>query len=217
MRLRLLLFLIYLPFFTHAQVIWENQVWSSISAEKKLFSKVKAELTLEARWNTDPLMAVRYFPNIAIQQKWSDHFTTAFHYRYITNNRGLGFTESSHRLMLDAIVNGAVGKTDLSFRLRAGREDEPNINEGILTLSEFVLRQKFSIRHKILKQDITVSFEQFETIRGNDIQFTQQRYLLGNKVKLSKQHFLDFFLMYQNLIAVKRINLGIGYTYKFND
>ncbi|MBL7923194.1 MAG: DUF2490 domain-containing protein [Bacteroidia bacterium] len=206
-----------LPGYAAAQVTWENQVWTSVQAEKKLFSKTRMTLTLETRFNTNPLMAVRYFPNLAVQRKWSDFFSSTVHYRYITSNKGMGVRESSHRLMLDAVFSGKIRKTDLAFRLRAGREDESGTNEGILTMSEFVLRQKFTVKRKILKQDFALSVEQFETIRGTEVEFDQRRYVLGTDFKLNKQNFINVFVMYQDLISTRRLNLGVGYEYKFND
>jgi len=216
-RSLLLLVLSLAPVGLFAQVTWENQVWTSVQLQKKLFSKTKAELTFESRYNTDPLMIVRYFPNLALQRKWGDHFTSVVHYRYITSNKGLGVRESSHRLMLDAITGGSVKKTAIAFRLRAGREDEPGVNEGIFSLSEFVFRQKLSVKHKFFKQEFSLAIEQFETIRGNAVAFDQRRYILGVEVKISKQHFLDFFVMYQDLIDVRRVNFGVGYVYEFKD
>ncbi|MBL0097042.1 MAG: hypothetical protein IPP46_11605 [Bacteroidetes bacterium] len=70
----LLLFLLLGPASVNAQVTRENQVWTSVQLQKKLFSKTKAELTFESRYNTAPLMIVRYFPNLAIQRKWGRSF-----------------------------------------------------------------------------------------------------------------------------------------------
>lgn len=165
----------------------------------------------------DPLMAVRYFPNLAIQRKWADFFTTVVHYRYITSNFGLGYRESSHRLMLDAVFLQPVKKFDISLRLRAGREDEPGNTEGLFGFSEVVFRQKLIIRRKFFKQEFSLSAEQFETIRGGVAEFSQRRYVLGMSSSLSRQHGLDFFVMYQDLINTRRLNFGIGYVYKLDD
>ena len=99
-----------------AQVTWENQIWSSVEMEKKILPKTRASLTLEARWNVDPLMAVRYFPNLAVSRKWSDLFSTELHYRYITANKGLGYHESSHRLMLDGNPGATTWLSELICR-----------------------------------------------------------------------------------------------------
>lgn len=216
-RLRFSALLILLAGVSTAQVRWENQVWTSVQLQKKIIAKTRAELTLESRWNTDPLMAVRYFPNLGIQRKWSDYFTTVFHYRYITSNKGLGVRESSHRLMLDAIGSMKIKKYDFAFRLRAGREDEPGTTEGIVSLSEMVLRQKLSVKKKFFKQEFSFSVEQFETIRAGVAEFDQRRFVLGMESKLNKQHYLDFFVMYQDLIDTRRMNFGVGYIYKFKD
>lgn len=117
-----LLFMFFFPVMVSGQVIWENQVWTSVSLEKKIINKTKAEITLESRWSLDPLMALRYFPNVALQRKWSDAFSTTLHYRYITSNKGLGSRESSHRLMLDAVLGHSFKKTDVALRFRAGKE-----------------------------------------------------------------------------------------------
>jgi len=202
---------------SYAQVQWENQVWTSVQFQKKLIPRTRAELTLESRWNADPLMAVRYFPNLGIQRKWSDLFSTVLHYRYITTNRGLGYRESSHRLMLDAVLSGKVRKTDIGFRLRAGREDEPGTAEGILGFSEFVFRQKLFVRHKFLGQEFSLGIEQFETIRAGVAAFDQRRITFGMEAALTKQHSLDFFIMYQDLIDTRRFNFGIGYVYKLDE
>jgi hypothetical protein len=216
-RLQVAAFLLLLSGSCFAQVRWENQVWTSVQLQKKIIAKTRAELTLESRWNTDPLMAVRYFPNLGIQRKWSDYFTSVIHYRYITSNRGLGVRESSHRLMLDAIGSMKIKKYDFAFRLRAGREDEPGNTEGIVSLSEMVLRQKLSVKKKFFKQEFSFSVEQFETIRAGVAEFDQRRFVLGMESKLNKQHFLDFFVMYQDLIDTRRMNFGVGYIYKFKD
>lgn len=213
----LLLLLSAAPSRSAAQVAWENQVWTSVQLQKKLLPKTRAELTLESRWNMDPLMAVRYFPNLAIQRKWTDFFTTVVHYRYITSNFGLGYREMSHRLMLDAVFSPPVKKFDISLRLRAGREDEPGNADGLFSFSEVVFRQKLIIRRKFLKQELSLSAEQFETIRGGVVGFSQRRYVLGMSSSLSRQHGLDFFVMYQDLINTRRLNFGVGYVYKLDD
>lgn len=216
-RLSITALLILLHSSLPAQVQWENQVWTSVQFQKKLIPRTRAELTLESRWNIDPLMAVRYFPNLGIQRKWSDLFTTVLHYRYITSNFGLGYRESSHRLMLDAIFSQKIKKTDISFRLRAGREDEPGNAEGIFGLSEFVFRQKLIVRHKFLGQEFSLGIEQFETIRSGTADFNQRRFTLGMETSINKQHSLDFFIMYQDLIETRRFNAGIGYVYKLDE
>lgn len=216
-RLKISVLLLLLAGASSAQVRWENQVWTSVQLQKKIIAKTRADLTLESRWNTDPLMAVRYFPNLGVQRKWSDNFSTVIHYRYITSNRGLGVRESSHRLMLDAIGSMKIKKYDFAFRLRAGREDEPGNTEGLLSLSEMVLRQKLSVKKKFFKQEFSFSVEQFETIRAGIADFDQRRFVLGMESKLNKQHFLDFFIMYQDLIDTRRMNFGVGYIYKFKD
>ncbi|MFN8154056.1 MAG: DUF2490 domain-containing protein [Bacteroidia bacterium] len=208
----LLLFL--LP--AKAQVVWENQVWTSVQLEKKLIPKTKATLTLESRWNVDPLMAVRYFPNISVSRKWSDLFSTELHYRYITANKGLGYRESSHRLMLDALLSKKINKTDWGFRLRAGREDEAGNYEGIFGFSEFVLRQKLSVKHKFFKQEFSLSVEQFETFTHGTTVFDQRRFVAGMESKIASRQFLNFFVMYQDLIDTRRFNFGVGYTFELD-
>ena len=200
-----------------AQIVWENQVWSSLELEKKILPKTKASLTLEARWNVDPLMAVRYFPNVSVSRKWSDLFATELHYRYITANKGLGFRESSHRLMLDANFSKKIKKTDWGFRLRVGREDEPGNYEGILGFSEMVVRQKLSVKRKVFKQEFSLSAEQFETFTHGTAVLDQRRFVLGMESRLHRQQYINFFVMYQDLIDTRRFNFGIGYLYKFDE
>ncbi len=200
-----------------AQVVWENQVWSSLEMEKKILPKTRASLTLEARWNTNPLMAVRYFPNVAVSRKWSDLFSTELHYRYITANKGLGYRESSHRLMLDATLSRKIKKFDWGFRLRAGREDEPGNYEGLFGFSEFVLRQKLSVKRKLFKQEFALSAEQFETFARGTTVFDQRRFVLGMESRLSQKQSINFFIMYQDLIDTRRFNFGIGYQFKFDE
>jgi hypothetical protein len=202
---------------TLAQVSWENQAWTSLQAEGKLLKRTTAAVTLETRWNTSPVMAVRYFSNLAVQQKFSSRFSAVVHYRYITSNRGMGYTETSHRIMMDAIASEKFRKTGLAFRLRVGREDEPGNNEGVLSFNEVVVRQKLTLKRKIWKQDFALSVEQFETIRAGDVEFDQRRYILSTDFKLFKRQYLNVFLMYQDLIAVRRLNIGVGYEYKFKD
>jgi hypothetical protein len=215
-RWRLLLPLFWFPLLSLGQVTWENQVWTSLAAEKKIFNKTKAELTLESRWSVDPLMAVRYFPNIAIQRKWSDLFSTTIHYRYITSNRGLGFQESSQRLMFDAALGHTIKKTDVALRFRVGREDEIGVNDGAFSFTQFVFRQKLTVKHKVWKQVVAFSFEQFETIIGDEVLYDQRRYTIASEIKLNKRNYISLFVMYQDLVSTKRMNLGTGYIFKFD-
>lgn len=215
-RWRLLLPLFWFPLLSIGQVTWENQVWTSLAAEKKIFNKTKAELTLESRWSVDPLMAVRYFPNIAIQRKWSDFFSTTIHYRYITSNRGLGFQESSQRLMFDAALAHTIKKTDVALRFRVGREDEIGVNDGAFSFTQFVFRQKLTVKHKVWKQGVAFSFEQFETIIGDEVLYDQRRYTIASEIKLNKRNYISLFVMYQDLVSTKRMNLGTGYIFKFD-
>jgi hypothetical protein len=119
--------------------------------------------------------------------------------------------------MMDAIASEKFRKTGLAFRLRVGREDEPGNNEGVLSFNEVVVRQKLTLKRKIWKQDFALSVEQFETIRAGDVEFDQRRYILSTDFKLFKRQYLNVFLMYQDLIAVRRLNIGVGYEYKFKD
>jgi Protein of unknown function (DUF2490) len=204
------------PLIGFGQITWENQVWTSLSFEKKIIDKTKAELTLESRWNTDPLMAVRYFPNLAIQRKWSNLISTTIHYRYITSNKGLGYRESSHRLMLDAVLGKSVKKTDIALRFRVGKEDEIGVNDGLFSFTQFVFRQKLSVKRELFKQKFTLSFEQFETIIGEVVNYDQRRYVLASDHKINKRSSLSFFIMYQDLISTRRMNFGVGYAFKFD-
>lgn len=205
------------PFLGLGQITWENQVWTSLSFEKKIIDKTRAELTLESRWNTDPLMAVRYFPNLAIQRKWSDFISTTIHYRYITSNRGLGYRESSHRLMLDAVLGKSIKKTDVALRFRVGKEDEFGVNDGLFSFTQFVFRQKLSVKRELLQQKFTVSIEQFETIIGEDVVYDQRRYVLSSDHKINKRNSISLFIMYQDLIATRRMNFGVGYVLKLDN
>ncbi|MFN0187873.1 MAG: DUF2490 domain-containing protein [Bacteroidia bacterium] len=210
------LFLIFFPVMGLSQVTWENQVWTAVSLEKKIINKTKAELTMESRWSLDPLMAVRYFPNVALQRRWTDAFFTTLHYRYITSNKGLGYRESSHRLMLDVVLGHTFKKTDVALRFRAGKEDEVGVNDDIFSFAQFVFRQKLSVKRKIVKQEFSFSIEQFETIIGEDILYDQRRYTLGSEHKINKRNYISFFVMYQDLISTRRMNFGTGYVFKFD-
>ncbi len=215
-RLSSILSFLLIPLFGISQITWENQVWTSVSFEKKIIDKTKAEVTLESRWSADPLMALKYFPNIALQRKWSDLFSTTVHYRYITSNKGLGYRESSHRLMLDAVLGQSIKKTDIALRFRAGKEDEVGINDGVFSFTQFVFRQKLSLKHKFLRQEFSFSVEQFETIIGEDVIYDQRRYVIDVEHKINKRNYISFFVMYQNLISTRRLNFGTGYVYKFD-
>lgn len=215
-RLKLIFPFLMMPFLGFSQITWENQVWTSLSFEKKIIDKTRAELTLESRWNTDPLMAVRYFPNLAIQRKWSDLISTTIHYRYITSNKGLGYRESSHRLMLDAVLGKSIKKTDVALRFRVGKEDEIGINDGLFSFTQFVFRQKLSVKRELFKQKFTVSVEQFETIIGEDVLYDQRRYVLSSDHKINKRNSVSLFIMYQDLISTRRMNFGIGYVFKLD-
>ena len=210
------LIMIFFPLMGLSQVTWENQVWSSVSLEKKIINKTKAEITLESRWSLDPLMALRYFPNVALQRKWSNLFSTTLHYRYITSNKGLGYRESTHRLMLDAVLGHAFKKTDVALRFRAGKEDEVGVNDDIFSFTQFVFRQKLIVKRKVLKQEFSFSVEQFETIIGEDVLYDQRRYTLGSEHKINKRNYISFFVMYQDLISNRRLNFGTGYVFKFD-
>lgn len=215
-RYRLIFSFLIFPFFGFGQITWENQVWNSLTFEKKIINKTRAELTLESRWNTDPLMAVRYFPNLAIQRKWSDFISTTIHYRYLTSNRGLGYRESSHRLMLDAVLGESIKKTDIAFRFRLGKEDEIGVNDGLFSFTQFVFRQKLSVKRELFKQKFTISVEQFETIIGEDVMYDQRRYVLASEHKINKRNSISLFVMYQDLISTRRMNFGIGYELKLD-
>lgn len=215
-RRRLIFAFMIVPFFGFGQITWENQVWTSLSFEKKIINKTRAELTLESRWNTDPLMAVRYFPNLAIQRKWSDFISTTIHYRYITSNKGLGYREAKHRLMFDAVLGKSIKKTDIALRFRAGKEDEIGQDDGLFSFTQFVFRQKLSVKRELFKQKFTLSFEQFETIIGEDVMYYQRRYVLASDHKINKRNSISLFVMYQDLISTRRMNFGIGYELKLD-
>jgi hypothetical protein len=215
-RHRLIFAFLILPFIGFGQITWENQVWTSLTFEKKIIDKTRAELTLESRWNTDPLMAVRYFPNLAVQRKWSNLLTTTIHYRYITSNRGLGSRESSHRLMFDAALGKSIKKTDVALRFRVGKEDEFGVNDGLFSFTQFVFRQKLSVKRELFKQKFTLSVEQFETIIGDDVLYDQRRYVLSSDHKINKRNSISFFMMYQDLISTRRMNFGVGYVFKLD-
>lgn len=201
-----------------AQVTHENQVWTSLSVEAKAFKSTQATLTLESRWNTDPLMAVRYFPNLALSTRWTKWFSTTLHYRFITANFGLGKREQSHRIMLDATFKADLPKKFFAgIRFRTGREDEPGNTEGLFTMNELVLRQKVFVRRDFNRHEFTLSFEQFERLQAGEVEYYQQRLVISDEIKLSKKHYVNAFLMYQNLIDIRRINFGLGYTYRFRN
>jgi hypothetical protein len=205
-----------LPLFS--QVTRENQVWTSISVEAKAFKRTHATLTLESRWNTNPLMAVRYFPNLALSTRWTQWFSTTVHYRFITSNFGLGKREQSHRLMLDATLKADLPKKFFAgIRFRTGREDEPGNTEGLFAMNELVLRQKIFVRRDFKRHELTLSFEQFERLQAGEVEYYQQRLVLSDEIKLSKKHNVNAFLMYQNLINIRRINFGLGYTFRFRN
>ncbi|MBK7966487.1 MAG: DUF2490 domain-containing protein [Bacteroidetes bacterium] len=212
----LIFLLLIFPFVGFGQITWENQVWTSLSLEKKIINKTKAELTLESRWSADPLMAVRYFPNFAIQRKWTNLISTTVHYRYITSNKGLGYRESSHRLMFDAVLGKSIKKTDIALRFRAGKEDEIGVNDGLFSFTQFVFRQKLSVKHEFFKQKFTFSFERFENIIGNEVLYYQRRYVLSSEHKINKRNSISLFVMYQDLISTRRMNFGIGYELKLD-
>ena len=210
-------FLVLIPACSFSQINWENQWWTSVQVEKKIFKGTKGALSFETRWDPGNGMAVSYFPELAIQNKWSDFFSSVVHYRFITRNEGLGYRYSSHRLMLDAIGSKEIRKTDIGLRLRVGREDEPGNTEQLFSVSEIVFRQKISVKHKFFKQEFSLSFEQFETIRAGSVDFDQRRYVAGTELKIARQHYLSLFIMYQDLVSTRRVNFGTGYIFKFKN
>jgi len=198
-----------------AQVVWENQAWTSLEVERKINKAVTASLGYQVRWSLDAAMAATWFPEFSLKNRWSKNINTVFHFRYLTRNEGLGQRTNSSRIMIDGIYGGELKKTKLSFRLRVGREDEPDLNEGLFSLQEIVVRQRVKVERELLGQDFSLSAEQFETIRAGEVIFDQRRFVLESDIKLSRLHYLNLFIMYQDLIDTRRVNIGTGYRYKW--
>lgn len=196
------------------QVRREYQSWWTFGCEKKLNERWTGAFKLEARVDMDAAMFVNDFANLSFKRKWSDAFTTEFHYRYSIRNRGRGDYYDAHRLMADFNYRIEIGKTDMIFRLRFGREDEPSSAEGFFTFNENVIRQKIGLKRKFGKIDWTISAEQFETVGIQGVDFNQLRLVLNAGYRISKRQEVDLFLMYQNLVNTVRTNFGVAYTYK---
>lgn len=213
-RAVLLFFLWVLVFPVEGQVRREYQSWWTIGCEKKINERWTAALKVESRIDMDAAMFVNDFANLSFKRKWTDAFSTEFHYRYSIRNQGRGNYYDAHRLMADFNYRLEMGKTDMIFRLRYGREDEPSSSEGFFTFDENVLRQKIGLKRKFGKIDWTISAEQFETIGIQGVDFDQFRLVLNAGYRISKRHELDLFLMYQDLVNTVRTNFGAAYTYK---
>lgn len=203
------------PLYSISQVSYENQGWFSLTAEKSLNSSTKSAIQFESRVDFNSGIVVNNFANISVEKDISERFSTEFHYRYLVRNEGEQMLSDAHRLMLDLSYKIPLKKTDVVLRLRTGREDESSAEGGFFNFDEVVLRQKLSVKHGFGKTNITVSAEQFETITASEFDFDQLRLVLTSEFKLSKRHSVSCFLMYQNLISVKRLNIGSGYIYKF--
>lgn len=197
------------------QVNWENQAWTSLEVERKVNKSLTANLGYQVRWSLDAAMAVTWFPELSMKKKWNKNLNTIFHFRYLTRNEGLGQRTNSARIMLDGILGGELQKSKMSFRLRCGREDEPGSEGGLFSMQEVVIRQKLKLEREFFGQDFSISAEQFETIRAGKISFDQRRFVVESDLKLSKQHYLNLFIMYQDLIDTRRINVGTGYRYRW--
>jgi len=198
-----------------AQVTWENQAWTSLEVERKINKSLIANLGYQMRWSVDAGMAVTWFPEFSLKKKWNRNLNTIVHFRYLTRNEGLGQRTNSARIMLDGNVGGKLRKTGVGFRLREGREDETESTSGLFSLREVVIRQKLKLEREFFGQDFSISAEQFETIRAGKISFDQRRFVVESDLKLSKQHYLNLFIMYQDLIDTRRINVGTGYRYRW--
>ena len=198
-----------------AQVTWENQAWTSLEVERKIDKSLAANLGYQIRWSLDAAMAVTWFPELSLKKKWNGNLNSIVHFRYLTRNDGLGQRTNSARIMLDGNLSGELGKTAIGFRLRVGREDEPESTEGLFSLQEVVIRQKLKLEREFFGQDFSISAEQFETIRAGKVSFDQRRFVVESDLKLSKRHYLNLFIMYQDLIDTRRINVGTGYRYRW--
>ncbi len=199
---------------TRAQVRHEYQSWWTIGCEKKLNERWTGALKLEARLDMDAGMFVNDFVNLSFKRKWSEPFSTEFHYRYSIRNRGGGLLINTHRFMADVNYRIAIQKTDVVFRLRYGREDEPMKSEGFFSFDEHVIRQKIGVKRKFGKVDWTFSAEQFETLDLIGLDFDQFRLVLNAGYRINKRHELDVFVMRQDQINTVRYNFGAGYTYR---
>lgn len=219
MKCRVLVVLLYLALAgvqsSKGQVRNEYQSWWTLGFDKKLSERWTGLLKLEARLDMDAGMFVNDFANLSFRRKWTEAFSTEFHYRYSVRNRGRGFLVDSHRFMADFNYRIPIRKTDLLFRLRYGREDELMESEGFFSFGENVIRQKIGLKRKIGKLDWTISAEQFETVGLNGVDFDQVRFVLNADYKISKRQELDVFLMLQDQVSKVRYNFGVGYTYRF--
>jgi hypothetical protein len=201
-------------FSAEGQVRREYQSWWTIGCEKKISERWTAALKVESRIDMDAAMFVNDFANLSFKRKWTEAFSTEFHYRYSIRNQGGGNYIDAHRFMADFNYRVAIQKTDVVFRVRFGREDEALRSQDFFTFDENVVRQKIGLKRKIGELEWTISAEQFETIGPQGVDFDQFRVVLNASYRITKRHGVDVFVMHQDMVSTVRTNFGAAYTYK---
>jgi len=186
----------------------DNELWTSVSIEKKLPYSLKLEFEQELRLDDQLSTFKQTFSELSLSYKVFDGFSLQIPFRYSTYKDKI-----KQRLSFGGSYRYSFKPMSLKYRTRFQRTFE----EGEIT--EDLIRNKFTIEYKLDKNiEPYVSSELFHSYSEDPVQFDEYRISFGLRVDIMERSSIKIFYIFkkEDLTKSDPDEIGVfGLAYSF--
>jgi len=186
----------------------DNELWTSVSFEKKLPYSLKLEFEQELRLDDQLSTFKQTFSELSLSYKVFDGFSLQIPFRYSTYKDKI-----KQRLSFGGSYRYSFKPMSLKYRTRFQRTFE----EGEIT--EDLIRNKFTIEYKLDKNiEPYVSSEWFHSYNEDPVQFDEYRISFGLTVDIMERSSIKIFYIFKKEDITKSPDkigvFGLAYSFK---
>ncbi len=193
--------------------------WYSISASRKVASKITLLSEMELRLNDNSTRFKKIQIDFGARYKFNKHFSSSISYRYGRFNYYPYYYENENSISIDLKADTKIDRFAVSFRTRL---QEVFVNTDGVLISELISRNKAVVEYDIYQSPFTpwVSYEVFIPVNyySSSI-FDKTRFFAGINYLLNKNNEISLFygVQHNDTKREDKISyiLGLNYSIKF--
>ncbi len=201
----IVILLIIIPLWSHAQSKADWAMWNSINISYSLTKKYNFLFSEEVRLKTNISELNLINTNIGIEREFNHGFKTALIYRFIQKYQEEETTISfRNRLMWDTSFRKKVKKSSFSYRSRLQAEVKNYFTTKNGEKIEWFWRNKFGYKYELNKKfaaefstEFRYQIDDPRSVKYNH-QWNRNRYQLGLNYKINKLKSLSVYYLFQD-------------------
>ena len=196
-------------------------LWTSVTIEKKVFSKFSLALNQELRFNENISELGTAFTELGGNYRIRKFLSIGASYRFIQKRKVNDFYSMRHRYNIDLAIRHKIKNLSLALRERFQTQYADIYSREKGMLPEHYLRSKLTLKYDLDKKYAPFLsgefFFQLSNVEGNELD--NVRYAAGFDYEFSKRSSVELFYVINKAFNVNEpvtdYVTGIGFNYSF--